>query len=540
MREPVPQAIRDIDAAIGSSDYQRAATLADSASARGLIHPIIPIARALWCERQGQDEAALACFRNARKLSPRDPRIPNAIGFCLVRLGRLDEAVAAFEEAVRLEPSAAAHQHKAWALGLTGRVDEAERAYERALKLAPRNVETLASLASLAARKGNAERARKYAERALALDPANPNAHVALAIVEIDSREYKPAIGRLCAVAANSAIPGHELSVVLGLLGDAFDGESAPHEAFAAYSTANAERRKLHAPRFTHGKSAGEILDDILAAFAQSPADRWRAPEAAAMGNDGPSRHVFLLGFPRTGTTLLAQALERNSQIATLDEHDFLADTAGRYLMNAAGLETLSHLDKSVLAEHRDAYWQCVQRSGLKVAGRVFVDKQPFHTIKLPLIAKLFPGAGVLFAIRDPRDVVLSCFRRQLEVDLLRFEFLTLEGATGLYDRFMRLADLARAKLPLSFFDHRYEDLIADFDTATRRVCAWLDVPWQESMRDVAANARHLDAIKASTGQVRRGLFREGVGQWQRYREELAPVLPMLGPWIARFGYRNS
>jgi Tfp pilus assembly protein PilF len=547
MREPatpaagsVAQAVRDIDAAIGASDYQRAAVLADFASARGLVHPIIPIARALWFERQGQDEAAVADFRNARALSPRDARIPNAIGFCLVRLGRLDEALAAFEEAIGLEPSATAHQLKGWVLGLAGRVREAERAYERALKLAPRNVETLASLASLAARKGNAQRARKYAERALALDPRNPNAHVALAIVEVEAREYKPAIERLRAVAENSSVAGHERSVVLALLGDALDGENATREAFAAYAAANAERRKLYGQRFVGGKSAGEILDEVVAALAESPAARWRAPEPAATRDDGPSRHVFLLGFPRSGTTLLEQALESNSEIATLDERDFLAGIAERYLTNAAGFETLSRLDGAVLADHREAYWRRVHAEGVKLAGKVFVDKHPFHTIKLPLIAKLFPGASVLFAIRDPRDVVLSCFRRQLEVDLLRFELLTLEGAARMYDRFMRLADLCRAKLPLSFFDHRYENLIADFDTTTRAVCAWLDVPWQKSMRDVAANAHSLDAGKASTGQVRRGLYREGVGQWQRYRVELDPMLPSLQPWIARFGYPGS
>ncbi|HLY05500.1 MAG TPA: sulfotransferase [Rhizomicrobium sp.] len=536
----VAESVHDIDAAIAASDYGRAAALADAASARGVAHPIVPIARALWFERQGRDEAAVACFENARTLSPRDARLPNAIGFCLARLGRVDEARRAFADAVRLEPSAAAHQRHGWVLALAGRVEDAERAYERALKLAPHNVETLASLASLAARKGNAGRARAYAERALALDPHNANAHVALAIVEVDAREYRPAIERLRSVLANSAIAGHERSIVLGLLGDALDGENTPREAFAAYATANAERRKIHGPRFAGEKSAREILDEIIAALAESPPDRWRAAEPASAPDDGPSRHVFLLGFPRSGTTVLEQALARNSQITTMDEHDFLADMAGRYLSTSAGLATLSRLDETVLTEYRTTYWQRVHALGLDPARRVFVDKQPFHTIKLPLIARLFPGAGVIFAIRDPRDVVLSCFRRQLEVDLLRFEFLTLEGAAGMYDRFMRLADLARATLPLLFFDHRYEDLIAGFDTTTQRLCTWLGVPWQESMRDVAAQAQSLDAIKTSTRQIRRGLYGEGVGQWRRYREELLPVLQTLQPWIARFGYPES
>jgi hypothetical protein len=200
----------------------------------------------------------------------------------------------------------------------------------------------------------------------------------------------------------------------------------------------------------------------------------------------------------------------------------------------------LSQLDETVLARHRATYWQRVDELGLKLTGRVFVDKHPFHTIKLPLIAKLFPSAKIIFAIRDPRDVVLSCFRRQLELDLLRIEFLTLEGAAGVYDRFMRFADLCRTKLPLPFYDCRYEDLIADFDPVTRALCGWLDLPWHESMRDIAATANRLDASKASTRQVRHGLYRDAAGQWRRYREELAPVLPCLQPWVRRFGYPES
>lgn len=531
------QAVREIEAAIAASDHERAATLADRASARGLVHPIVPIARALWFERQGRDEAAVTNFRQARMLSPQDARIPAAIGYCLVRLRRFDEALLAFEDVIRLDPSAAAYQRKGWALGLAGRVEDSECAYEKALKLAPRNVETLASLASLSARKGNAALVRKYAGRALALDPTNPNAHVALATVEVNSKDYKRAIERLRPVAANSSIGGHERSIALALLGDALDGENATREAFASYAAANAERRNVHGRNFAGQRSAGAILDEVIAAFAATPASRWNSPEPLPARDDEPSQHVFLLGFPRSGTTIIEQALENNSQIVTLDEHDFLADIAALYLSDGAGVETLSCLDGRSLAKHREAYWERVRATGVKLAGRVFVDKNPFHTIKLPLIGKLFPHAKVLFAIRDPRDVVLSCFRRQLEVDLLRFELLTLEGAAGMYDRFMRLAELCRGNLPLSFFDHRYEDLIADFDGATRALCAWLEVPWQDSMRDIAANARLLHASKASAAQIRRGFYREGVGQWRRYRAELDAVLPKLEPWIVRFGY---
>lgn len=532
------EAVREITNAVVASDYVRAALLAQAAGSSGVIHPMIQIAHALWLESQGRDADALASYNQARTLSPGDVRIITSIGLCLARLYRFDEAARAFDEAIRLEPrTASSQQRKGMVLGLAGRLDEAARAYERACKLEPRNVETLTSLASLAVRKGDKTKARDYAERALAVDMHNANAHVALAQVELGDGDCRSAAERLRKVAKDPSIVGQARSVMLGLLGDALDNDETAREAFAAYSAANAERLNLHRQRFQGQKRAREILDDVIAAFAEIPTERWHGPPVPVSPRVTPSCHVFLLGFPRSGTTVLEQALESHPDVTTMDERDFLPDIAERYLMSAAGVETLSRLDEATLAAHRATYWQRVDALGLKLAGRVFVDKQPFHTIKLPLIARLFPEAKIIFSLRDPRDVVLSCFRRQLEVDLLRVEFLTLEGAAGIYDRFMRLADLCREKLPLPFFDCRYEELIADFDTATRDVCGWLGIPWRESMRDIAATAHRLDANKASTSQVRRGLYRGGMGQWERYREELGPVLPRLEPWIERFGY---
>lgn len=537
----VARAVREITEAVVASDYVRASSLAEAAAARGLVHPIVQIARALRLESMGCDADALARWQEAARLSPRDARILNALGLCLAKLHRLDEALQTFDEAIAVEPDAAlAHQRKGMVFGLAGRVDEAERAYEQAFQLEPRNLETLASLASLSMCKGAKAKARFYAERALAVDPHDASARVALAQIEIGDGAWTSAARRLRRVVADLSITGHARSVALGLLGDALDGAGATKEAFEAYAAANAEREKLHEHRFRGHKSAGEILDEVTAAFADSPAERWTKSEAVGGIAEAPrAAHVFLLGFPRTGTTLLEQALECHAEIVTLDERDFLADIAATFLSNAADVDRLSLLGADELSQHRKTYWQRVAALGLELSGRVFVDKQPFNTIKLPLIAKLFPEAKVLFAIRDPRDVVLSCFRRQLDVDLLRFEFLTLEGAARMYHRFMRLADLCRGKLPLSVLDHRYEDLMADFDAATERVCAYLGVQWSASMRDFAVAARGLEANKASTGQLRRGLY-DGVGQWRHYREELGPVLPRLEPWVARFGYPGT
>jgi hypothetical protein len=101
----------------------------------------------------------------------------------------------------------------------------------------------------------------------------------------------------------------------------------------------------------------------------------------------------------------------------------------------------------------------------------------------------------------------------------------------------MALADACRAKLPLEILDLRYEEVVGDFDATVGGLCGFAGIDWSPSLRDFHAAAETIDLRSASARQVRRGLYSDAVGHWRNYREELAPVLPILAPWAARFGY---
>ena len=161
----------------------------------------------------------------------------------------------------------------------------------------------------------------------------------------------------------------------------------------------------------------------------------------------------------------------------------------------------------------------------------------PLSSVALPVIAKLFPNARILFALRDPRDAVLSCFRRRFGMNPSMYQLLTLEGAAIFYDGVMRLSERYRELLPLPQQFVRYESLVDDFEATTREVCAFIGLDWNPNMADFAARARTRGISTPSAAQVARGLNREGKGTWRRYREQMAPVLPLLEPWVERFGY---
>ncbi len=159
------------------------------------------------------------------------------------------------------------------------------------------------------------------------------------------------------------------------------------------------------------------------------------------------------------------------------------------------------------------------------------------NALGLPLIVKLFPHARVLIVRRDPRDVVLSCFRRQFAPGGLSREFLDLERTARFYDQVMQLTEIYQSKLEVELQVLRYEDLVADFEGRSCDICAFAGLDWSPALADFAAASQTREIATPSAQQVRRGLYGDGVGQWRRYRQALGPVMPTLQPWIERFGY---
>jgi hypothetical protein len=120
------------------------------------------------------------------------------------------------------------------------------------------------------------------------------------------------------------------------------------------------------------------------------------------------------------------------------------------------------------------------------------------------------------------------------------YQLLTLEGAAAYYDAVMRLSELYRELLPLPQHLVRYESLVEDFEGTARAACDFIGLEWDEAMREFAAKARSRGISTPSAAQVARGLNREGQGVWHRYRQHMAPVLPILEPWVRRFGYEPA
>ena len=529
--------IQEVIVAVTRGDLELAARLSHAALASGVSHPLLFKLRALTHERHGRLEAAIQDFQSALSLAPNDFAASSALGSCLARAGRIPEALAALDASIALNGAyAPAHCNRGWALETSGDRAGARAAYERALAIDPDNLQALGALAAISAQSGQSAAARDHAGRALNLAPRDPLANIALAMAEVADGEAAAAEARLRPLLEGEPMAPHERGVALTVLGDALDQLGRAEDAFSAYASANETLASLYgAASASHPDAGSALVARLLDRFeAEAPWTWRRGPPGAEAG---PFRsHLFIVGFPRSGTTLTGQVLAAHPDAVVLDEQETLAEAAKAFLSDPQGLDRLAHLDAEGLAPFRRAYHQLVL--GLADAeGKAFVDKLPMNVVGLPLIAKLFPEARVLLVRRDPRDVVLSCFRRQFAPGASSREFFELGRAAAFYDQVMRLTELYRSRLELELTVLRYEDLVADFQERSREICAFAGLEWTQAVSDFAAASQAREVATPSAAQVRRGLYGEGVGQWRRYREALAPVLPVLQPWVEAFGY---
>jgi hypothetical protein len=358
---------------------------------------------------------------------------------------------------------------------------------------------------------------------------------MALAQADLSERLFADGAARLAALLADPRTTAEQRALAQGLKGDLLDAADRTGEAFAAYDACNRALIEAYRPRFGSGQSALDYARETLALVERLPEDAWRSGPQPKSGD--AASHVFLMGFPRSGTTLLEQVLASHPDVEALEERDTLADAMAAYGRTPGQLVGLADAPQSEISRLRAAYWQRVSREGARPAGKVFVDKHPLNTFRLPVIAKLFPDAKVLFARRDPRDVVLSCFRRRFAMSGPMYQLLTLEGAAQFYGVAMEIGERLGGRLPLEHQIVRHESLVEDFDATARAVCDVLGLPWTDAMRSFADRIQDRGVATPSGAQLARGLSAEGMGAWRRYADQLAPVLPTLAPWVARFGY---
>lgn len=484
--------------------------------------------------RQGRNEEALAAFLKVDAIAPNNPPVLNSIGVLLKERGDLARARAHLERAAQLNPVfVEAHYNLASTLAAMDERALARASYENAVRANPKSAEALGRFARFLEEENDTDGARAMATRALAIAPANASAHLTLAALDASAGDHAAVIERAAAALKTTQAP-QSAALLNGMMSRSLEKLERYDEAFAACAAANDIQHAYYAKLMDRQPSprSPENVERLISYF-EGDALPWTSHPKLK----GPPP-VFLVGFPRSGTTLLDQILSTHRDVVVMEEKENLIDAWTDFILAEGGLDRLASLTEDEVNHYRRLYFRRISRFiQADDPRRVIVDKLPLDTALLGLIHRLFPRSKIIFAVRDPRDVVLSCFQQTFAMNVAMYQFLKLDTAAHYYDRVMHLGRLCRDKLRLRVHEVRYENVVRDLRAEIEPLLHFLTINWTGEMERYYETARTRVIKTPSARQVTEKPYQSSIGKWRHYETHLREVLPVLAPWVKEFEY---
>jgi len=475
--------------------------------------------------------------RNAVRIAPENPQAHNLMGMIMTEANRPQIGEYHFRRVLELtgqrDPILLANL--AWNLKNQGRMEEARKLYQESVTTGPDIRQSLLGFARLE------EADRNFAAAAALLDsmeqkfPDDFGVRLTRAVLLGRQRRYDEALAVIDQAALGNTRLGPNELLEKGRL---LDQVGRYEDAWTSFAEAKKLARELSGQVYLDD-AARQQIERLRNFFT---AGRLRLIPRAGVRSDTP-QPIFILGFPRSGTTLVEQTLSAHPHIAAGDELPLIHEITAimpRMLASPLGYpEALAELwmgdQREGLDNLRDYYLQKVRQMGVLHKGATrFTDKMPLNETHLGLIALLFPEAPLIHVLRHPLDIMVSAFSNAFTHGF--FCAADLETAARHYVRVMELVQHYRAEMTVRYLPMRYEDIVAAQEASVRTILGFVGEKFHKACLTFHENQRY--ARTASYAQVTEPLYDRSVGRWRHYRDHLAPVIPILQPIIELLGYK--
>jgi len=282
-------------------------------------------------------------------------------------------------------------------------------------------------------------------------------------------------------------------------------------------------------------------MREMISQFTREHLQRWR-DAAAGMA---PQRVALLTGFPRSGTTLLEQLLDAHPDLVSSEERDFVGTELPRVFTTGRGqapfLDALNSVSTADIQTQRSRYFAFMEYLlGRPIGGRMHLDKNPAYNLTIPLMLRVFPETRLIIALRDPRDVVLSCYLRYLPLNAVSVRFLDVRRTAERYALDMSAWLKLRQIIEVPWCEIRYEDTVADPQAQAQRALATLGLGWDERVLGYRQRLAETKRVTSPSYEaVAQPIYTRAIGRWKNYASVLEPALEALQPYVREFGYAD-
>jgi len=495
--------------------------------------------QAMAFRRNGQVQESLRLYRHVLQVEPGHLEAKCGAARAVARMGNIREGVREARESVEQHPNdASSHATMAELLMMAGDMEGAIDHADRSIAINPRSASGIVTKAQCLEKMHRTEEALEVIDRAIEVTPGDPFPMSIKARFQVTLKDDTGARQTLESLTRSKTLYPSLASSVWNDLGKVYDRLGEYDAAYRAYTECGRITGSGSLANKCDRSVRLRMIDALKSGFTE---DRMKRFSRHRLIENGPSP-AFLVGFPRSGTTMTEQIMAAHPKVVTTDEKPFMNVVRGHWAkLVGGGADAGEMVDRTMEAhvrELRQIYWDQVESVfGTRCEDHLLVDKLPLNINNLGLINMVFPEAKIIVALRDPRDVCLSCFMQDFRLNNAMIHFLTLSGAVSFYERVMDLYLHYRGIMTLDSIEVRYEDTVTDLKTQAERLLNLLDLDWDDSVLRFYEKAREKYISTPSYTAVTEPVHTRAVKRWEHYATYFEEHQSTLARFVHEFGY---